>query len=95
MYFRCSDGWLVYRDSSQFINHALPPNSQIVYPESNDYRDLKAYALRDIKAGEEIVEDYSNYLSLGCKWVIPLLEKYNPPRLEFELSLAKREKTSQ
>ena len=89
MHYKFNDTWVAFFDGSQYINHSLTPNSQIIYPESQDYRELKAITLRDIKAGEEIVEDYSNYCSLNSKWLGAVMEKYNGPRLEFEAELAK------
>lgn len=83
MYFKCNDTWVAFYDGSDYINHSLNPNSQIVYPESKDYRDLKAITLRDIKAGEEIVEDYSNYPVTESKWLGAFMEKYQSGRLTF------------
>jgi SET domain-containing protein len=89
MYFKCNDTWVAFFDGSEYINHSLSPNSQIVYPESMDYRDLKAITLKDVKAGEEIVEDYSNYCCLDSKWLGSYMQKYKATRLEFEAGLTK------
>lgn len=58
-------------------------------PSSNDYREIISYALRDIKAGEEILENYEDYLSLDAEWVIKLMEEFNPSRIEFEEEIRK------
>lgn len=44
---------------------------------------MHSIALRDIKAGEEITEDYSNYTKLTGDWVEDVFRKYVPSRLEF------------
>lgn len=89
MHYKFDDTWVAFFDGSQYINHSLAPNSQIVYPQSQNYRDLKAITLRDIRAGKEIIEDYSNYCCLNSKWLGAVMEKYKSPRLEFEAELAK------
>ncbi len=45
------------------MNHSDNPNSQVVFDPSKNYRKMKSYALRAFKVGDEITEDYSNYLS--------------------------------
>jgi hypothetical protein len=87
IYLKDNDLFLVFYDGSEYMNHSFNPNSQIVYPESKDYRELKPYALRDIKAGEEITEDYSNYFSHPSSWVPRLMEKYNNVKFNFENSV--------
>lgn len=67
------DLFMVFEDGSEYMNHPLSPNSQIIYPASRDYRDLVSIALRPIKKGEEIVESYANYLSTKSEWVVALM----------------------
>lgn len=61
-------------DGCEWINHSDQENSQYVPQE--DYREAYSIALRDIKAGEEIVENYDNYKKTSIPWVRRLLEKY-------------------
>ena len=46
------------RDDSKYMNHSFEPNNGLV-PELVDWDSL--YALRDIKKGEELLEDYGTY----------------------------------
>ena len=73
--------WL--RDGTQSTNHSFEPNSEYVH-HPNDWCKIKSIALRDIKAGEEITEDYSNYTKSTGDWVEELWQKYLPERLKFE-----------
>lgn len=50
------------------MNHSEDPNSQIVYNEEKDYRKLVSVTLRDIRAGEEITENYKNYVFGNTEW---------------------------
>lgn len=89
LYLKDNDAFLVFHDGSCFMNHSFTPNSQIVYPASKDYRELVSYTLRDIKAGEEICENYENYSSFDSEWVPKLMEKFNTMRIEFEDKIRK------
>ena len=40
-------------------------------------------ATRDIKAGEEITENYGNYVKMTHNWAEDIFRKYVPSRLEF------------
>lgn len=84
IYLKDWDVFLNLRDGSYYMNHSFTPNGQIDYPESRDYRDLVSYALRDIKAGEEITESYQNYLNTNSNWVPDLMKKYSLAAIEFE-----------
>ena len=44
---------------------------------------LKSVTLRDIKAGEEMVENYNNYPKLSKNWSEDFLREHMPSRLEF------------
>jgi len=39
-------------------------------------------ARRDIMAGEEVTDNYGNYLSTKAQWVDELMNKYLPERKE-------------
>ncbi len=46
-------------DQGNYINHSKDPNINCKYIEGEE--EFIAYALRDIEAGEEITENYSEY----------------------------------
>ena len=52
-------GFVVDFDIARYTNHCLEPNSEI--PRKPDVIRDRSYTLRDIKAGEEICEDYNTY----------------------------------
>lgn len=56
-------------DGSEFMNHSENPNSQVVFDIGKDYRKMKSYTLKAIKAGDEITENYANYLSNNTEWI--------------------------
>jgi SET domain-containing protein len=89
LYLKDNDAFLVFHDGSEFMNHCFRPNSQIVYPQSKDYRELVSYAIWDIKAGEEIFENYENYSSFNAEWLANLMEKFNNSRIWFEDAIRK------
>ena len=45
---------------------------------------MHSVTLRDIKAGEEITEDYSHYVKMTGDWVEDVFTKYVPSRIQFE-----------
>lgn len=67
-YYADADVLIQVNDGSEFMNHWEDPNSQIIYNQEKDYRKLVSVTLRDIKAGEEVVEDYSNYIFGHTEW---------------------------
>ena len=72
---------MVSTDGSEYMNHSYTPNSQIIYPASKDYRDLKSVAIRRINKLEEIVENYVNYLTTRGEWISALMQKYYPEKM--------------
>jgi uncharacterized protein len=50
-------------DNARYVNHSLQPNSG----QNKDKDPLASVAIRDIKAGEEILENYEEYDP--CPWV--------------------------
>ena len=61
-YTRESDALIVCLDNSRFVNHSIEANSGAL-PSADP---LSSVALRDIAAGEEIVENYLDYAR--CPW---------------------------
>jgi hypothetical protein len=76
--------FIYLRDGTQVMNHSDEPNSQVVYNEEGDYRQLRSIAIRDIKAGEELTENYAHYTKSRNNWVEEVFREYLPSRLEFE-----------
>lgn len=54
-------GVLVFQLDGNFVNHSDHPNSAL------HEGGVNSVALRDIRVGEEILEDYSQFS--GCPWV--------------------------
>ena len=48
--------WIELRDGASFTNHSDKPNCEANW--SNDPYDEEMHTIKDIKAGEEILEDY-------------------------------------
>ena len=83
MYYHDGEVILVLRDGAGVVNHSFEPNSEVVYNKEKKCDLLKSVARRDIKAGEEICEDYSNFPKLSNNWAEKFLRRYVPSRLEF------------
>ena len=83
-YYADADVLIEGNDGSEFMNHWEDPNSQIVYNEEKDYRKLISVTLRDIKAGEEVVEDYANYVFGHTPWANHYMSTYYPERKALE-----------
>ena len=62
-YSRQLDSLIVCLDNARYVNHSDEPNSG---PDETQ-NPLLSVALRDIKAGEEILENYDHYDF--CPWV--------------------------
>ena len=72
-----TDTWVHYDDGMWAINHSKDEN--IGNPEesfSEALDDECEYALRDIKCGEELVENYSLYNDCKYDWLAPLFKRY-------------------
>ena len=77
-------GYLRYAlDDSVFFNHdGSNPNTTVVgYPGAKD--QLSGYAIRDIKKGEEIFEDYGKYE--WPEWLLQLCEEFGSDMSYFEI----------
>ena len=59
-------------DDGKFINHS--PNPNLGYYAMEDNHN---YALRDIKKGEELFEDYASYAPMDPEWISKLYAEYN------------------
>ena len=56
-YFKENVGWTILGDNARFINHSINPNT-----DSQEF--FTTIANRDIKAGEEIFENYYHFNDL-------------------------------
>lgn len=83
-YIEGADVFVELKDGSQFTNHAEDCNSQVVFDPSGDYRRMTYIAKKDIRAGEEITDNYGNYLSTNAEWVDVLMRTHLPDRKEIE-----------
>lgn len=68
MYYEEGDKLIHLRDGSGVLNHEFDCNSQMIPNPENNHDKLVSVATRDIKAGEEIVEDYGNYVKSTNNW---------------------------
>jgi len=62
IYLAALDVMVLIPDNGRFVNHSDKPNSGAAVAGT----ELRSVALRDIAAGEEIVEDYGTYDH--CPW---------------------------
>jgi hypothetical protein len=85
-YHQNSDCFIHIRDKERFKNHG--PNPNCGGPAHALPTSEACYAIRDIQAGEELVDDYRTFASVGCPWLVELLGQYCPDRLSFEQSIA-------
>eukprot|EP00457_Paulinella_chromatophora_P012143 gb/GEZN01012332.1/.p1 GENE.gb/GEZN01012332.1/~~gb/GEZN01012332.1/.p1 ORF type:complete len:214 (+),score=33.03 gb/GEZN01012332.1/:226-867(+) len=79
--------FLVLQDGEQFKNHNDNANCGGGDMETPDQEF--ACALRDIKAGEELTDNYRTFESANSEWVDKLMAKHCPDRHAFENFLNK------
>lgn len=75
------------RDGGQFTNHSASPNCG--GPWTASPVDEHAVTVRDIKAGDELLDDYGVFRDMETEWVAALFEKYTPERYAFEKETVK------
>lgn len=68
------DGIIVCLDNGRFVNHSEAPNIGFSSELSEDQSWQYSVALRDIKKGEELLENYRTYDS--ADWIDELWEEY-------------------
>ena len=78
-------------DDNKWMNHSFEPNSQVMLNKAGDWKLLYSYALKDIKAGEEIVENYITCPKKTGGWVEEIIKKYDPDRILLEVQLGIKE----
>lgn len=80
-----------YDDGMQFMNHASGPAANIGLDHWPQLMSDHTVALRDIAAGEELLEDYGFWAETGASqghWMEPLYRAACPEHLAFLRSLA-------
>jgi hypothetical protein len=86
-----SGKFLYYRDGMEYMNHAFGSMANVgssSWPERVE--EDHTVALRDIEAGEELLEDYTFCLDGGLApdhWMRPLYLAHNPEHYSFLLGL--------
>ncbi len=82
-----------YDDGMQYVNHADFPHANIGITEWTALTDDNCTALRDIAAGEELLEDYQfwSVLTLGRDhWLTKLYQDFCPGHYDFLIEIQKR-----
>lgn len=96
-YHMPSDKFVWYSDGMQFVNHADGTAANIGILEWTALIDDNCTALRDIKAGEELFEDY-NFWSIfklnPQHWLRALYRDFCPDHHDFLLSLHQRRRAA-
>jgi hypothetical protein len=85
-----SDRFLWYSDGMQFMNHAASPRANIGLRSWPPLQHDHTVALRDIEAGEELLEDYGFWADAGLDpshWLYPLYLAHCPEHYAFLTSL--------
>lgn len=73
-YYQERQGLILCLDNGRFVNHAEKPNLQTPTHMPKEEGWQYSVANRDIKAGEELTEDYRTYDSIA--WLDELCKKY-------------------
>lgn len=85
MHYKDGNMLILLQDGTGLLNHSFEPTCQIVFDQKKRWENMHSVALRDIKAGEEITEDYSYYVKKTGDWVEDVFRKYVPSRIQFEI----------
>ena len=89
--------FVYYDDGMQFVNHAGSDRANIGITEWTPLMEDNCTALRDIEAGEELLEDYTFWSVLeldGDHWLTDLYQDFCPEHYDFLLSLAKERRAA-
>jgi len=91
-----SDRFVWYNDGMQYVNHAPGKAANIGITEWTPLEEDNCTALRDIEAGEELLEDYS-FWSIArlpeTHWLRDIYARHCAAHYRFLLSLETDEKT--
>jgi len=86
-----------YDDGMQYVNHADFPAANIGITEWTALEDDNCTALRDIAAGEELLEDYQFWSVLSLShdhWLRRLYTEFCPEHYAFLMDIEKRRKAA-
>ncbi len=83
IYLGAFDLMVLIPDNGRYVNHSDEPNSGAAVVGTQ----LRSVALRDIVAGEEILEDYGTYDHCPWKGIAP---EFHDPTVEPELNVSFR-----
>jgi hypothetical protein len=92
-YHQPSDRFVWYEDGMHLVNHAFAPRANIGITEWTALEDDNCTALRDIAAGEELLEDYSFWSVHGLDpghWLHRLYRDFCPEHFDFLAELEAR-----
>lgn len=81
-----SDRFVWYDDDMKFVNHADPPHANIGTIRWTSLEEDHSTALRDIDAGEELVEDYEFFSIFNLPsghWIRDMYSDFCPSHYEF------------
>jgi SET domain-containing protein len=87
-----SGKFIWYDDGMQFVNHAFGNDSNIGITEWTPLEEDNCTALRDIEAGEELLEDYSFWSITQLPrehWLCKLYADFCPHHYDFLMSLSR------
>lgn len=82
-----------YKDGMEYVNHADSPRANIGISEWTPLHEDNCTALRDIAAGEELLEDYKFWSVLSLErdhWLRRLYTEFCPEHYDFLIEIEKR-----
>lgn len=79
-YYCQGDGYTDLRDGSHYTNHEVDAKGEVLYDPNGNHLNITAVAIKNIAAGEEITENYGNYLSIEAEWLDVLMRRFLPYR---------------
>jgi uncharacterized protein len=85
-----SQSFIYYNDGMEYMNHAQGRMANIGAREWPPLREDHCIALRDIAAGEELLEDYKFWSSVTLRnngWIADLYRKFCPKHYSFLLKI--------
>jgi SET domain-containing protein len=85
-----SGRFVYYNDGMEYVNHASGISANIGICEWTPLQEDNCTALRDIKPGEELLEDYSFWSILQLRsnhWLVDLYRQFSPEHYDFLLQI--------
>ena len=94
---RPSGQFVWYEDGMHLVNHAFKPDANIGITEWTPLEEDNCTALRDIGAGEELLEDYSFWSVFGLDpqhWLYRLYLDFCPEHFAFLMELERHRRVA-